>query len=163
MVRPLIFYHTLKTTAVVLCFSWNRTRVDTYVHSRHLTYNKYFRLTDVGVQSWSRMQIIFGWVCVLTRPQPSLDCRAAGNGHDNASSARQPPFFSFFFFFSILFIVFALLFSLRPSRNSDPRSHSRLFSPPTHYGSCLAFLSRQDFSYFFPRRLASSCLIDCYM
>ena len=26
------------------------------------------------------------------------------------------------------------------SRNSDPGSHSRLFSPPTHYGSCLPFL-----------------------
>ena len=30
------------------------------------------------------------------------------------------------------------------SRNSDPGSHSRLFSPPTHYGPCLAFLSRED-------------------
>ena len=26
-----------------------------------------------------------------------------------------------------------------PSRNSDPGSHSRLFSPLTHYGPCLAF------------------------
>ena len=48
------------------------------------------------------------------------------------------PFFCFFFF-SIPFTSFALLFSLPPSRNSDPGSHSRLFSPPTHYGSCLAF------------------------
>ena len=63
----------------------------------------------------------------------------------------------FFFFFSILFIMFALLFSLPPSRNSDPGSHSRLFSRPTHYGSCLAFFfSREDFSSFFPRRLASN-------
>ena len=30
-------------------------------------------------------------------------------------------------------------------------------SPPPHYGSCLAFLSREDFSPFFPRRLASNC------
>ena len=30
-------------------------------------------------------------------------------------------------------------------------------SPPIHYGSCLAFLSREDFSSFFPRRLASNC------
>ena len=44
-------------------------------------------------------------------------------------------------------IIFALLFSLPPSRNSDPGSHSRLFSPPTHYGSCLAFLPREDFSF----------------
>ena len=42
------------------------------------------------------------------------------------------------------------------SRNSDPGSHRRLFSPPTHYGSCLAFLSQDDFSSFFHRRLASN-------
>ena len=58
---------------------------------------------------------------------------------------------------SIPFIIFALLFSLPPSRNSDPGSHSMLFSPPTHYGSCLVFLSREDFSSFFPRGLASNC------
>ena len=34
-------------------------------------------------------------------------------------------------FFPIPFIIFALLFSLPPSRNSDPGSHSRVFSPPT--------------------------------
>ena len=33
------------------------------------------------------------------------------------------------FFFAIPFIIFALLFSLPPSRISDPGSHSRLFSP----------------------------------
>ena len=33
--------------------------------------------------------------------------------------------------FSIPFMMFALLFSLPASRNSDPGSHSRLFSPPT--------------------------------
>ena len=57
----------------------------------------------------------------------------------------------------IPFVVFALLFSLPPSRNADPGSHNRLFYPPTHYGSCLAFFSREDFSSFFPRRLASNC------
>ena len=41
------------------------------------------------------------------------------------------------FFFPIPFTIFALLFSLPPGRNSDLGSHSRLFSPPTHYGSCL--------------------------
>ena len=68
-------------------------------------------------------------------------------------------FLFFCFFFSNPLIIFALVFSLPPinSRNSDPGSHSRLFSPPTQYGSCLAFLSRQDFSSFFPRRLASNC------
>ena len=67
-------------------------------------------------------------------------------------------FFIFFFLFLFLlficlflipFMIFALLFSLRPRRNSDPGSHSRLF-PPTHYGSCLAFLSQENFSPFFP-------------
>ena len=43
------------------------------------------------------------------------------------------------------------------SRKSDPESHSRLFCPPPYYGSCLAFLSREDLSSFFPRRLASNC------
>ena len=43
-----------------------------------------------------------------------------------------------------LFTIFVLLFCLPPSRNSDPGSHSRLFSPPPHYGSCLAFLSREE-------------------
>ena len=60
-------------------------------------------------------------------------------------------------FFFTPFNIFALLFSLPSSRNSDPGSHSRLFSPHTHYGSCLAFLSWQHFSPFFPRRLASNC------
>ena len=60
------------------------------------------------------------------------------------------PFFSFFF--HPIFIIFALLFSLPRSRNSDPGSHtySRLFSAPPRYGSCLAFLSREDLSPFFP-------------
>ena len=52
-------------------------------------------------------------------------------------------------------IIFALLFPLPPSRNSDLESHIRLFPSPLHYGSCLASFSREDISYFFPRRLAS--------
>ena len=42
----------------------------------------------------------------------------------------------------LLFFPYHLLssfYSLPPSRNSDSGSHSRLFFPPTHYGSCLAF------------------------
>ena len=40
--------------------------------------------------------------------------------------------FIYIYFFSIPFVVFVLLSSLPPSRNSDPGSHSRLFSfPPT--------------------------------
>ena len=71
--------------------------------------------------------------------------------------------FLFFFFFSIPFIIFALLFSLPLiNRNSDPGSHSRLFPPPTHYGSCFAFLSREDFSSFLPRRIPSNCAYPRY-
>ena len=55
------------------------------------------------------------------------------------------------------YLLSSPFYSLSPSRNSDPGSHSRLFSPPTHYGPCLAFLSRQDISSFFPRRLESNC------
>ena len=51
---------------------------------------------------------------------------------------------SLFFFPSHL--LSSPFYSLPPSRNSDPGSHSRLLSPPAHYGSCLAFLSREDFS-----------------
>ena len=62
----------------------------------------------------------------------------------------------FFFFFPSHVLSSPFLFSLPPSRNTDPGSHSRLFFPPPHYGSCLVFLSREDFSSFFPRRLASN-------
>ena len=40
-------------------------------------------------------------------------------------------FIYIYLFFSIPFVVFALLFSLPPSRNSELGSHSRLFSFPT--------------------------------
>ena len=55
----------------------------------------------------------------------------------------------FFVFFPIPFFIFALLFSLPPSRNSDPGSHSRLFSPLTttvtaYYGTCLAFYREKE-------------------
>ena len=70
-------------------------------------------------------------------------------------------FSSCFFLFSIPFVIFALLFfspSSINSRNSDPASQSRLFTPPPHYdGACLVFLSREDSSSFSPPRLASNC------
>ena len=50
------------------------------------------------------------------------------------------------FTFSSYDLLTPPFFSLPPGRNSDPGSHSRLFFPPTHYGSCLAFLSREYFS-----------------
>ena len=72
--------------------------------------------------------------------------------------------FCYVLFFSIPVIIFALLF-LSPSynsRNSNPGSRIRLFPPPPHHGMCLAFLSREDFGSFFPRRLASSCAYPRY-
>ena len=44
-------------------------------------------------------------------------------------------------FRSIPFIVFVLLFSLPPSRNPDPGSHSRLFSTPNppRFAPCIFF------------------------
>ena len=59
--------------------------------------------------------------------------------------------------FSIPFIIFALLFSLPPRLNSDPGSHSRLFSQPTHDGSCLAFSIARRFQLFLP----SSTRVEC--
>ena len=54
--------------------------------------------------------------------------------------------------FTIPFIIFALLSSLPPSRNSDSGSHinSRLFSLPPHYGSCLAIFIARRFQLFLP-------------
>ena len=66
-----------------------------------------------------------------------------------------------FYFYILRRSIFYPVYYLRPSilsppygRNSDPGSHSRLFSPPTHYGSCLThygsclgfFLFLRDFS-----------------
>ena len=61
-------------------------------------------------------------------------------------------------FYSIPFFVFALLL-LSPSRNSDPGSHSRLFSPPPLQFVRSIFIAREDFSSFLPRRLASNSLL----
>ena len=69
---------------------------------------------------------------------------------------KEAVLFFFSFFFSIPFIIFALLSSLPPSRDSDPGSRSRLFSPRTHYGSCLAFVIARRFQLF----LASSTRVE---
>ena len=47
--------------------------------------------------------------------------------------------FSFIFPSHLLRVLSSPFYSLPPSRDSDPGSHSRLFSLPTHYGSCLEF------------------------
>ena len=60
------------------------------------------------------------------------------------------PFFLFFYFFSIPFIIFAhLLLSLLPTRNSDPGSHSRLFSPLPATVRAFFFIARR-FQPFLP-------------
>ena len=50
-------------------------------------------------------------------------------------------FIYIYLFFSIPFVVFALLFSLPPSRNSELGSQSRLFSFPPTTVRALHFLS----------------------
>ena len=54
-------------------------------------------------------------------------------------------------------ICLTIIFSLPPSRDSDPGSHSRLSSPlsPLRFVPCI-FIARR-FSSFFPRRRASNC------
>ena len=60
----------------------------------------------------------------------------------------------FFFFPSHLLSSPFYLYPFPLSRNSDdPGSHSKLFSPPTHYGSCLSFFYRENIS-------ALSSLVD---
>ena len=58
-------------------------------------------------------------------------------------------FSSSFSFFLIPFIIFALLLSLPPSLNSDPGSHSRLFSPLPTTVCALHFIARR-FQLFLP-------------
>ena len=67
----------------------------------------------------------------------------------------------YYLFFPSHLLSSARLFSLPPSHNSDPGSHSRLLPLP-HCGSCLTFLSPGGFSPFFPRRLASNCAYQRY-
>ena len=68
----------------------------------------------------------------------------------------------FFFFLSIPFIIFALPSFSLPSRNWNPGSQTRLLSLLPHYGYCFAFLSREDFSIFFPRQLSSNFAYPFY-
>ena len=61
------------------------------------------------------------------------------------------PYFSFLFF--IPFVTFApVFFSLPRSRNSDSGIQHRLFSPPPHYGACLAFFNARGLQPFVPSR-----------
>ena len=62
-----------------------------------------------------------------------------------------------FFFFPVPFIIFALLFSMPPSGNSDPGSHSRpFFSVHTAVRGLHFYLEKTPFNMSFPRRLASN-------
>ena len=68
---------------------------------------------------------------------------------------RPVAFFSFFFPSPLLSSPF---YSLSLLVVTQIRGHMAGSSPPLpHYGSCLSFLSREDFSSFFRRRLASNC------
>ena len=74
-----------------------------------------------------------------------------------ASSGNAEPYVFVYLFVPPHLLSSPFFCSLLPSLNSSPGSHSRLFLPPPRYGSCLAFLSREESSFFFPRRLASNC------
>ena len=65
---------------------------------------------------------------------------------------NNPSGYAFFFVHPIYYVrpSFSLSLLLIRSRNSDPGSHSRLFAPPSHFGSWLAFLSREVFRCFLP-------------
>ena len=84
----------------------------------------------------------------------------AFRGHHHVMMVVREPkgiyIYIYIYFLSIPFIIFALPSFSLPSRNSDPGSQSRLLSLLPHYGSCFAFLSREDFSTFFPRQLSSN-------
>ena len=85
---------------------------------------------------------MFSWIFSFPRNAPTA-----------LSYIRHTCFFLFFFPFHLLSSpLYVLVFFPPPSRHSYPGSRNRLFSPPTHYGSWLAFLSREDFS--------SSSLVD---
>ena len=75
---------------------------------------------------------------------PSLSCMMMPT---NTHCCRLT--FSLLFFFHPIYYL-RPSFSLPPSGNSDRGSHSRLFSPPTHYGSCLAFFIARRFQLFLP-------------
>ena len=67
-------------------------------------------------------------------------------GYVGRAALPYKPGYIFQSIFAIPCIIFALLVSLPPSRNSDPGSHSKLSSPPTHYGLCLPFFYRKKLS-----------------
>ena len=54
-------------------------------------------------------------------------------------NVRTPSSFPFFFPHPVYYLRLSIPYLVSPSRNSDPGPHCRLFSPPTHDGSCLAF------------------------
>ena len=69
--------------------------------------------------------------------------------------------FSFFHLIRVSGIVFALLFSLSPSRNSDPGSDSRVFSPIPVTVHALYFYRERDFSPLFPSSTRVEMLFCC--
>ena len=80
------------------------------------------------------------------------------------------PCFCFFFFLLyccavVLFFLFSfsIVSTLYTSLTSSGVTYSRLYFRPPHCGSCLTFLSREDFSSScFPRRPASNCAYPRY-
>ena len=69
------------------------------------------------------------WYLVCTRHATPINRSLEGKESKNRSKKRGTPYsYDAKFLFCFPFIILALLFSLPPSRNSDPGSHCRLFS-----------------------------------
>ena len=83
--------------------------------------------------------------------------------NSNINFVRNNSYTSTHIFCPLIYYLrpFHVLFPLPPSHNTNPGSHSRLFSPPTHHGSCLAFLSREKLSFSSSSTGVELCLPTC--
>lgn len=89
-------------------------------------------------------------------------CKAKEKRYASHVKQARATYISAYSFFSFPFhltgIIFALLLQLPPFRNSYPGSHSRHPPPPlrptAYCGTRLDYLSREETSIFFPRRLS---------
>ena len=99
-----------------------------------------------AVETHISMRVVRGVCC--------FDSRINSGNHIRDHRAGSSRLFLFIYFYPIYYPRTTL--ALPPSNNSDPGSHSGPSSPsPLRYVS--SFLSREEFSIFFPRRLASNC------
>ena len=123
---------------------------ETFPKFRNLTGGKIFGRLRIPIFGRKKKRKIWKYKNCAKKKSGNLDIKSFDkNGPYFYSSSFS------FFLFSSHELSSPFFFSLPPSRNSDAGSYGRLFSPHPHYDSRLAFLSQEDFSSFFPRRLAS--------